>query len=312
VKRILKFPTRWVIDNHEISGAWDHTPANAQAYDDGTGLPGLPQTQEHTNATYQNAMAAFKAAHPQMQAIYDTGGAVGDVPSGAITVDTPRDPANAIAANYPPTWGSEIVDNVEIFYLDCMAGKDAPDGLAYNDAGKVMLGANQRIWLDTALVTSKNNADIDFRIIISAKQCLADTGSAGWVAWNEYKVQQRSIIDTYTAAGVRGVLWVCSDPHHPLSLRNIVEDGGVDFAGICASPGASTSGGSDAGLATPTPEDFGNMVYAHRNSTVVCHQCFALVEVVGTALTAKIIDQFGDELFVGTMVPTENSWQTTS
>jgi hypothetical protein len=293
-----RFPTRWIIDNHEVSSSWDHTPANAQLYSGGG-----TQSQFDTNATYQNAVAAHLAAHSQMGAIYETG--TGDVPPEAVT----GAPGNHTADYYPPRWGSERVKDCEFFYLDTMGGKHPASDLPYDDSTKKLLGDNQRAWFDSALQSAQTDG-VDFKIVLCGKVTYADVAAGTGQGWDNYQYQLEQIVDTYTTAGVKGVLWVCGDAHHPRYFQGAF---GNDFAAITAGPGNADNPGSQAAVpVTPVPLSPGNATIITRKTDAIEPRHFSYVHTSNGNLTAKIIDQFGDEVFIGTMISTSNDWQTIS
>ena len=290
---VRKYNTRWVIDNHEISTAWDHTPGNCNRYENGTLM-----SQFHVNETYQNARRAYDKAHAHQSHLYASG--TGDIPPEALT----GSPANAIASLYPPRWFSEVVGNCEFFYLDCLGGHHPAFDLAFNAPTKKLIGDNQRAWLDAALQAST----AEFLIIVSSKAAYAGATAGGGQGWDNYVVQLEDIIDTYTTAGVRGVCWVGGNAHHPRSLSG---SGlwGFDFAGITAGPGAQDNPISDSLAGTPTDPDRPNVTFLKRKDDAIEPWHFSYIETGPGTLTAKVIDQFGTELFSGSMIPTSNAWQ---
>jgi phosphodiesterase/alkaline phosphatase D-like protein len=279
-KRLLEtaIPQYRMWDDHEFGGDnWDHTITQAN-----TALNLGCATQAEVDAAWWAARQAagwYAAGNPAADA-----GTTAEKPSNAA--------AGTSVNQYPVAYYRNTVGDMEYVHIDCFSYR-SPNA-ATDNASKTMLGANQKAWLKARLAASTAK----FKIIASGKTTyIAATGGTG-DDWTRFSTERDELIAFVQSAGITGVVWMCGDPHSAF----VAYDPARGHIAVTANPAgvdhlAQTAGylpfvvwkqQGDAGGQTRLPAVFG------------------LCEASGNALTIRLIDQYGAELWRGTVAAGTN------
>lgn len=283
-------PNFWIVDDHEFPG-----PRYGDPYgDSGAGFDHSEDEvswvggQSDVDDIYKNCINAWRDIHPSM-------------PWAAINKDKPALSADANANEYPVNCYKIRSGVMEIFFLDGVGGKSR--NLDSDTASKLLLGANQRTWLEAQLSAST----APFKVICSGKSVIQTSITSNGDGWMGRQTQLAAILAAIETAGVTGVLWVCGDGHQPSFTDEKKTDGFAhNLASMVAGPGNS-KGWNTGSLVTDSgmydlPESAPTDLYSHR--------CVGFVSATADRLTARIVDSRERTFFIGTMLPSSNNWDT--
>lgn len=119
---------------------------------------------------------------------------------------------------------------VDFFFLDGRYYRDPnvdPDG-----PGKTMLGADQRMWLETQLKAS----DAPFKVLVSGSGWTRAKG-AGGDAWSSFLHERDSLFRFIREEGIEGVVLLSGDTHvAELNAIPLSDEGGYDLYDLTSSP----------------------------------------------------------------------------
>ncbi len=275
-KRLLEtaLPQYRMFDDHEFGGDnWDHTVTQAQA-----------SLNVASGGTQAEVDASWWAAR-QAAAWYMSGN---PAPDAGTTAEKPASAAGGTSVNqYPVAYYRNTVGDIELFHIDCFSYRGPLT--ATDNASKTMLGVNQKAWLKKALAASTAK----FKIIASSKPTYYATSGGTGDDWTKYSTERDELISFIQSTGLTGVVWVCGDPHSALvaydpargHIAVVANPAGVDQIQQAAGyqPFVIWKQQGEAGGLTKLPALFG------------------LVEAAGDTLTLRLIDQYGAELWRGTV-----------
>lgn len=275
-KRLLEtaIPHYYMWDDHEFGGDnWDHTVAQAQS-----------QLNVAPGGTQAAVDAAWWAAR-QAAGWYDAGN---PAPDAGTAAEKPSNAAAGTSVNqYPVAYYRNTVGDMEIFHIDCFSYR-SPNN-ATDNAGKTMLGANQKSWLKARLAASTAK----FKVVASSKTTYFATSGGTGDDWTKFATERNELIDFIQSAGLTGVVWMCGDPHSAF----VAYDPARGHIAVTANP----AGVDHIAQAAGYPPFVVWKQQGDAGGQTLLPAVFGLAEASGDTLTLRIIDQYGGELWRGTV-----------
>lgn len=275
-KRLLEtaIPQYRMFDDHEFGGDnWDHTVTQAQS-----ALNVAPGgTQAEVDASWwaaRQAAAWYMAGNPASDA--------------GTTAEKPSNAAGGTSVNqYPVAYYRNTVGDIEFFHIDCFSYR-SPNA-ATDNASKTMLGANQKAWLKVRIAASTAK----FKIIASGKTTYIATAGGTGDDWRRFSTERDELISFIQSTGLTGVVWMCGDPHSAF----VVYDPARGHIAVTANP----AGVDHIAQAAGYPQFVTWKQQGAAGGQTRLPAVFGLAEAAGDTLTLRLIDQYGAELWRGTV-----------
>ena len=264
-----------MMDNHEFPGNnWDCTPA-------GGANPAM--TQVNVDLTHHECEDAFVAYNLQ-QPYFSSGD--GDPPG------TTLDPASS----FHPNWWIQVTGELTIIGTDSHCGRQPV--IDDDDEDKTMWGPNQYADIKTMCL----NKTTKWLCIASSKLWSTQPGTEEGNGWNIYTTQARDFIDFLEANNVKGVFFMCGDPHDSILGDGPAQDTPFNYAMIAVGPISSQG--------FPRIQDETNRTFPTPEDTDLQHKNYARVEATPDSLKIKIITSNNDTTIDLELDYDTNTWST--
>lgn len=277
--RETTIPTYMMWDDHEFGGDnWDHSITQAQS-----------QLNVASGGTQAEVDASWWAAR-QAASWYSIGN---PLPDSGTTAEKPAGAAAGTSVSqYPVGYYRNTIGDMELFHIDCLSYRSLLTST--DNASKTMLGANQKAWLKARLAASTAR----FKIISSSKTTYFATSGGTGDDWTKYSTERDELIAFIQANKITGCVWMCGDPHSSF----VVYDASRGHIAVTANPAGVDHLPQVAGYPSFVTWKQQGQVGGLTNLPAV----FGLVEALGDTLLIRIIDQYGAELWRGTLVAGAN------
>lgn len=274
-------PHYFMFDDHEFGGDnWDHSVTQAQA-------GGLNVASGGTQAEVD---ASWWAAR-QAAGYYMAGNPAAD--SGTTAEKPPAAAGGTSVSQYPVTYYRFTVGDIEVFHIDCFSHRSILT--ATDNASKSMLGANQKAWLKARLAASSAK----FKVIASGKTTYYTYSAGTGDDWTKYSTERDELLSFIQSTGITGCVWMCGDAHGAF----VAYDPARGHIAVCCNPAGVDHLPQTAGYGTFIVWKQHGAGAGYTNGDAV----FGLCEASGDTLTLRIIDQYGAELWRGTVAAGTNT-----
>lgn len=245
-------PIYYMPDDHEWGGDnWDHTltQANHASFNIGA------SDQAAVNAHWWAGIQAARQYMTSNPANLDAGVVINDRPSQALVGDSPpasQYPINYYRVGYDENGNISSTPVIEFFAIDCISYRSPIS--ATDNASKTMIGATQKAWLKTRVVSSSAT----FKAIMSNKKLFRNLGADNTDTWGFYTTERDEILAHFNSSGVTSAPWLVGDRHVPNVSQGLVSAGAAaDALCVCACP---------TGVVNNT--DNGNMTYTNHHTWI--------------------------------------------